>query len=120
MSEEIRLLLGLSADVVSDDTLEAAEGAALDWCTIRAAAYKVAPPQSAVAMMTLFFLRQNLDIRGIKPSSISMPDLSMATDLRGACELLKATAVEEIKAAAFSKGQGFKHIRSGKVPRWSP
>lgn len=70
-------------------------------------------------MMALFYLRQNLDIRGIKPSSISLPDISMATDVTGACIMLRDEATTAIKREASASGAGFRHIRSGKVRRWS-
>jgi hypothetical protein len=118
-ADEVRLILGLSTDVVSDQTLNAALTLASEWCAVRASAYHVQPPQGAIVMMTLFFLRNNLDLRGIKPSSISMPDLSMSTDLKSACDMLKDAALDEIKAAAYARGAAVKHIRSGKVPlRW--
>ena len=63
-------------------------------------------------------MRTHLDLAGIKPSSISMPDLSMSTDFRSAAELLKTDAMEAIKAAAYAKGSAFRHIRSGRVSRW--
>jgi len=118
-ADNVRLILGLSTDVVSDDTLNAALELSTEWCETRAAAYRISAPQSAVAMMTLFFLRNNLDLRGIKPSSIAMPDLTMTTDLKSACDMLKDAALDEIKAAAYARGAALKHIRSGKVPlRW--
>lgn len=113
-----RLLLGLSADVVPDDVLQDAIELAQDWCQARASAYSVEAPESAVVMMSIFYLRQHLDLKGIKPSSISMPDLSMSTDLRSMCDLAKDMAVEAIKARASARGQTFRHIRSGKVGRW--
>lgn len=117
--DEVRLILGLSTDVVSDDTLNAALNLSTEWCTIRASAYHIQPPQGAIVMMALFYLRNNLDLRGIKPSSINMPDLSMSTDLRSACDMLKDAALDEIKAAAYARGAAVKHIRSGKVHlRW--
>lgn len=51
-------------------------------------------------MMSLFYLRQNLDVRGIKPSSISLPDMSMATDVTGACIMLRDEAAAIIKREA--------------------
>lgn len=113
-----RLILGLSEDVVSDDVLQDAVELATDWCTAKASAYGVQAPESAVVMMALFFLRQHLDLKGVKPSSISMPDLSMATDVRSMCDLAKDMAVEAIKSSASASGQSFRHIRSGKVGRW--
>ncbi len=117
-ADRLRTILGLSQDVVDDDTLAEALTLAQEWCDIRAAAYGTTSPDSAVTMMVLYFLRQNLDIRGIKPSSISMPDLSMSTDLASACSLLKDAATEAIKAASYNRGSVFRHIRSGKVARW--
>ncbi len=117
-AERIRTILGLGQDVVDDATLAEALTLAEEWCDIRAQAYAATAPDSAVTMMVLYFLRQNLDIRGIKPSSISMPDLSMSTDLASACALLKDAALEAIKASGFNRGGVFKHIRSGKVSRW--
>lgn len=116
--QKLRLLLGLSTDVVSDETLTAAMELAEEWCATKAAAYSANVPDAAVADMTLFYLRQNLDLRGIKPSSISLPDMSMATDVVSASRLLVEDAERQIKAAAFAKGQGFKHLRSGRVPPW--
>ena len=118
IESKTRLLLGVSEDVVPDDVLTDAVELAQDWCRARASAYSVEAPESAVVMMAIFFLRQHLDLKGIKPSSISMPDLSMATDVRSMCDLAKDLAVEAIKASASSKGQTFRHIRSGKVGRW--
>lgn len=115
---KVRLILGLSEDVVSAETLETATELAQDWCQARASAYSVEAPESAVVMMAIYFLRQHLDLAGIKPSSISMPDLSMATDVRSMCDLAKDMAVEAIKAQASARGQTFRHIRSGKVGRW--
>ena len=113
-----RLILGLSAEVVPDDVLADAVELATDWCTARASAYSVQAPESAVVLMALFFLRQHLDLKGVKPSSISMPDLSMATDVRSMCDQAREMAVEAIKAQASAKGETFRHIRSGKVGRW--
>lgn len=116
--QKMRLLLGLSDAVVDDATLAAALELAEDWCATKAAAYSAGVPDAAVADMTLYYLRQNLDLRGIKPSSISLPDMSMATDLASASRLLVEDAERQIKASAFAKGQGFKHLRSGRVPPW--
>lgn len=118
IATKTRLLIGLSEDVVPDAVLEDAVELATDWCTAKASAYSVEAPESAVVMMAVFFLRQHLDMKGVKPSSISMPDLSMATDLRSMCDLAKDMAVEAIKAKASATGQTFRHIRSGKVGRW--
>lgn len=120
MESKVRLILGLSADVVSDAVLSEAVELATDWCGAKARAYSVTAPDSAVVMMAIFFLRNHLDLAGIKPSSINMPDLSMATDVRTMCELAKDMAVEAIKSAAFSHGSAVRHIRSGKVGRWQP
>ena len=113
-----RLLIGLTADVIPDAVLEDAIELAQDWCQARASAYSVEAPESAVIMMAVFFLRQHLDLKGVKPSSISMPDLSMATDVRSMCDLAKDMAIEAIKAKASARGQTFRHIRRGKVGRW--
>lgn len=114
-----RLILGLSAEVVPDDVLADAVELATDWCQARASAYSVQAPESAVVLMALFFLRQHLDLKGVKPSSISMPDLSMSTDMRAVCDTLTAQAEMQIKSAAYARGAAVKHIRSGKVPlRW--
>ena len=113
-----RLLIGLSADVIPDAVLEDAIDLAQDWCQTRASAYSVEAPESAVVLMAVFFLRQHLDLKGVKPSSISMPDLSMATDVRSMCDLAKEMAIEAIKAKASARGQTFRHIRSGRVGRW--
>lgn len=119
IATKTRLLLGLSEDVVPNDVLNDAVELAEDWCRARASAYSTEAPESAVVLMAVFFLRQHLDLAGIKPSSISMPDLSMATDVRSMCDLAKDMAVEAIKAQATARGQTFRHIRSGKVGRWN-
>ncbi len=115
---KMRLVLGLGEDTIPDDAVEAAISLAEEWCNVRAASYHVSAPDPAVVDMTLYYLRQYLDTAGIKPSSISMPDLSMATDVRAMCELAKANAVEAIKATAYSGGSPIRQIRSGKVRRW--
>lgn len=114
--QKVRLLTGLTADVVDDDSMSVCMELAEDWC--RSKAGRVAPPDSAVALMTVYFLRNHLDLKGVKPSSISMPDLSMSTDIRAMCELAKTTAVEQIKAAIANNGGAVIHLRSGKVGRW--
>lgn len=119
--QEIRLLLGLPEATVGDDVLETALRLAQIWCDSTAAKYRVTAPETAVADMTLFYLRNHLDTAGIKPSSISLPDIQMATDFRSACDLLLQDATEQIRNAAIARGNvGFNHIRSGKVPRWRP
>lgn len=118
-AETIRAILGLSADTVPDSALNAALELATDWCRIRSAAWRVTPPDSAVAIMTFYFLRQHMDLAGIKPSTLTLPDITMATDVNAACAALERLAVDEIKAASYAKGSvGFKQIRSGKVARW--
>lgn len=116
--DEVRLICGLSADTVSDEVLAQAVTLAEDWCATRARSYSIPAPKSAVVSMSLYFLRTHLDLAGIKPSSISMPDLSMATDFRSASELLKNDAIEAIKSEAFARGAAVRHIRSGKVSKW--
>ena len=119
IAAKVRLLVGLSTDVIDTATLEALVGLAQDWCNGKAAAYHVSPPESAVVLMTEYYIRQNLDMRGIKPSSINMPGLSMSTDLRTACDMLMEQAQQQIKDAAYARGAAVKHIRSGKVAlRW--
>lgn len=116
--ETVRALSGLGEDVVPDEDLTVHLQLAQDWCDTRARGYGVTAPDSAVALMTVFFLRQYLDLKGVKPSTLSLPDISMATDVRSMCELAKSAAVEQIKALAFARGGAVKHIRSGKVGRW--
>lgn len=116
--EQVRIILGLSADVVPDEVITQAVTLAEEWCAARARAYSTTAPQCAVVSMSLYYLRTHLDLAGIKPSSISMPDLSMATDFRSASELLKTDAIEAIKAQAFSRGSAVRHIRSGRVSKW--
>lgn len=116
--ETVRALSGLGSDVVPDEDLAVHLQLAQDWCDTRATGYGVSAPDSAVALMTIFFLRQYLDLKGVKPSSLSLPDISMATDVHSMCELAKSSAVEQIKALAFARGGAVKHIRSGKVGRW--
>lgn len=119
LADDLRVLFGLSADVVSDDLMNVIIGQAQQWCADEASAYRVTAPESAVALMAQVFLRQNLDLRGIKPSSISMPDLSMSTDMRAVCDSLTAEARKQIRQAAYARGAAVKHIRSGKVSlRW--
>ena len=115
LADDLRVMFGLSEDVVSDELLDVIVRQAQDWCNNKASAYHVAPPESAVALMAQVFLRQNLDLRGIKPSSINMPDLSMSTDLNTVCGRLEEEALTAIKSVAYSKGAAVKHIRSGKV-----
>lgn len=116
--EQARLILGLASDVVPDDVLATAYGLAEEWVARKAASYSVAPPNSAVVMMTIYFLRTHLDLAGIKPSSLNLPDLAMSTDMVSASRLLMETAEKDIKDAAFANGAAFRHIRSGKVGRW--
>lgn len=119
IQEDLRVMFGLSQDVVSDELLTLVVRYATDWCAQKAAAYHVTPPETAIALMAQVYLRQNLDLRGIKPSSISMPDLSMSTDLKTACDMLTEQAESQIRSAAYAKGAAVKHIRSGKVQfRW--
>ena len=110
LAEDLRVLFGLSEDVVSDELLDITIKQAEDWCANEARAYRVSPPESAVALMAQVFLRQNLDLR-----SISMPDLSMSTDIRAMCDSLTAEAKRQIKASAYANGRAVRHIRSGKV-----
>ena len=114
----IRTLIGLDASVVSDAVIDTCIDLGTEWCTDRASGYGVTAPDSAVVMMTVYFLRQHLDLAGIKPSSISMPDLSMSTDLNGSLSELKDAAITAIKSAAAGKGAAFRQIRSGRVGRW--
>ena len=116
MAQDLRTLFGLSADVVSDDLLELVIRYATDWCNGKAAAYHVTPPDSAIVLMAEVYLRQNLDLRGIKPTTINMPGLSMSTDLKTTCDMLTEQAQQQIKDAAYARGAAVKHIRSGKVP----
>lgn len=119
IESDLRILFGLSTDVVSDELMTVIVNDAREWCNDKASAYHVVPPESAVKLMAQVFLRENLDLRGIKPSSISMPDLSMSTDLRSICDKLTEDAMSQIKSAAYARGSAVKHIRSGKVPlRW--
>ena len=112
---DLRTLFGLSSDVVSDDLLNLIVKYATDWCNRKASAYHVTPPESAIVLMSEVYLRQNLDLRGIKPSSINMPGLSMSTDVKTVCDMLTGQAEEQIKAVAYANGSAVKHIRSGKV-----
>ncbi len=116
-AEKVRLILGLSTDVVSNDVLNTAVELAEEWCGNEAKAYGVTAPTSSIVSMSLFYLRNHLDLAGIKPSSLSMPDLSMSTDFASACNLLQENAIKDIKALSFGNGKAFKHIRSGKVRR---
>lgn len=116
----IRTLIGLDDTVIPDDALDVAIAFATEWCNDRARGYGITAPDSAVAMMSLWFVRQHLDLAGIKPSSITMPDLAMSTDLNSALTALKDGAIEAIKAAATGKGAAFRQIRSGRVARWHP
>ena len=119
LAAKVRLIIGLSTDVIDTATMSAAVELAGEWCAVRASAYHVTAPDAAIVAMTIYYLRHNLDIRGIKPSSINMPGLSMSTDFRSACDILKESALDEIKAAAYARGAAVKHIRSGKVAlRW--
>lgn len=119
IATDLRTLFGLSTDVVSDDLLNLIVQYATDWCNQKASAYHVTPPESAVVLMAEVYLRQNLDLRGIKPSSINMPGLSMSTDVKTVCDMLTEQAEEQIKSAAYARGAAVKHIRSGKVAlRW--
>ena len=115
IESDLRTLFGLSSDVVSDDLLTLIVKYATDWCDKKASAYHVTPPESAIVLMAEVYLRQNLDLRGIKPSSINMPGLSMSTDLKTVCDMLTEQAEEQIKSVAFNRGSAVKHIRSGKV-----
>ena len=118
LADDLRVLWGLSPDVVSDALMDDIIRQATDWCNAKASAYHVTPPESAVVLMAEAYLRRNLDLRGIKPSSISMPDLSMSTDLASACRILQESAETAIKSKAYANGMAVRHIRSGKVPRW--
>lgn len=119
LADDLRALWGLSPDVVSDALMDVIIRQATDWCNTKASAYHVTPPESAVVLMAEAYLRRNLDLRGIKPSSISMPDLSMSTDLNTIIGKLEDEAMTQIKSAAYARGAAVKHIRSGKVPlRW--
>ena len=115
---QVRLIIGLGADVIPDASVEAAIDLATAWCATAAGAYHVTAPDSAVMDMTIYYLRQHLDLAGIKPSSLSLPGITMATDMAGACRLLMESAEEAIRKEAASKGASFRHIRSGKVGRW--
>ena len=119
LADDLRVLWGLSPDVVSDALMDVIIRQATDWCNAKASAYHVTPPESAVVLMAEAYLRRNLDLRGIKPSSISMPDLSMSKDLNTIIGRLEDEAMTQIKSAAYARGAAVKHIRSGKVPlRW--
>ena len=107
IESDLRTLFGLSTDVVSDALLTVIVNDAREWCAEKAAAYHVAPPESAVKLMAQVYLRENLDLRGIKPSSISMPDLSMSTDLRSICDKLTEDAMAQIKSAAYARARPF-------------
>lgn len=115
IAAKTRLIIGLSTDVIDTATMEAAVSLGADWCRDRASAYHVTPPESAIISMAIYYLRHNLDLRGIKPSSIDMPGLKMSTDFASACDILKTSALEDIKAVAYARGAAVKHIRSGKV-----
>lgn len=115
---QVRLIVGLGADVIPDAAVEAAIQLATAWCENCAGAYHVSAPDCAVMDMTVYYLRQHLDMAGVKPSSISLPGITMATDLASACRLLMESAEGAIKKEAAGKGASFRHIRSGKVGRW--
>lgn len=114
----IRALTGLSADIVPDADLQVQIDIAQGFCSDIARGYGCSAPDTAVAFMTIYCLRNYLDLRGIKPSSISMPDLSMSTDVKSMCELAYETAMRQIKSSAIASGGAVRHIRSGKVGRW--
>ena len=119
LADDLRTMWGLSTDVVSDSLMDVIIRQAQSWCDAKASAYHVTAPDSAVVAMAEVYLRRNLDLRGIKPSSINMPDLSMSTDLNTVCGRLEEEALTAIKSVAYSKGAAVKHIRSGKVHlRW--
>ena len=115
IESDLRILFGLSTDVVSDELMTVIVNDAREWCNDKASAYHVTPPESAVKLMAQVFLRDNLDLRGIKPSSINMPGLSMSTDVKTVCDMLTEQAESQIKSAAYARGTAVKHIRSGKV-----
>lgn len=80
--EDARAYLGLGTDVISDAALGVCIKYAVEWCDDKAQSYGGAKvPEPAIMLMTEYFVRQNLDLRGIKPSSISMPGMTMSTDL---------------------------------------
>lgn len=114
----IRSLTGLTPAIIPDEDLRVQIDVAEGFCTRIARGYGCTAPDTAVAFMTIYCLRNYLDLRGIKPSSISMPDLSMSTDIVRMCELAYDVAVREIKSAAIASGGAVRHIRSGKVGRW--
>lgn len=114
----VRALTGLSADIVPDADLQVQITVAEGYCSEIARGFGCSVPDSAVCFMTIYCLRNYLDLRGIKPSSISMPDLSMSTDVARMCELAYESAVRSIKSSAIASGGAVRHIRSGKVGRW--
>ena len=115
IAAKVRLLVGLSTDVIDINTMQAMVDLATDWCNAYAAKFSVAPPESSIVLMAQVYVRQNLDLRGIKPSSINMPGLSMSTDVKTVCDMLTEQAESQIKSAAYARGAAVKHIRSGKV-----
>lgn len=115
----LRTYTGLDTATISDEALAVIITLAEDWCRQKAASYGGARvPEAAVLDASVAYLRQNLDLRGIKPSSISMPDLSMSTDVNAAVSALFDRAEASIKASATGSGRAFRHLRAGKVPRW--
>ena len=118
LETDVRNIIGVGTDVISDAVLETACRLGTDWCADRARAYGTTAPESAMVCMSIVFLRHHLDLAGIKPSSISMPDLSMSTDLASACRILQESAETANKSKAYANGMAVRHIRSGKVPRW--
>lgn len=114
----VRAVTGLSADIVPDSDLQVQLGLAQEFCSSIASGYGVTAPDTAVAFMTVYLLRNYLDLRGIKPSSITMPDLAMSTNVREMCQLAYDSAVRQIKSLAIARGGAVRRIYSGEVRRW--
>ena len=57
---------------------------------------------SAVRMMTAVFAWQNMDARGVKPSSMRAGDITIGSDVKGAIDQFMQLAETQIYAAALT------------------
>jgi len=122
---EIRNQIGVTTDVIDDTMLQEALTMAEEYCTAFCARYGASGAGDAydiaVKYMAQANVRYNLDVRGIKPESLSVGGLSMGTALSSTVDQLKALADSSLRTTVLSSNNRIdmyiRHIRSGKTVR---
>ncbi|MFA5744357.1 MAG: hypothetical protein WC936_06105 [Candidatus Nanoarchaeia archaeon] len=123
---EIRTWLGITIDVIPDDSMQECLNMATEYVqsalTARGVGIGGQAYDIALRYMTAVNVWRRLDIMAIKPSGLSVGGLSINSDLDSAISKFEALADQAIENAvkinAPSKTDLYiRHIRSGKVSR---